>query len=304
MTVNPEFNQPIVEQPPIGFLLADWMMQKDIPGGWRLWRELIRIGYLNKVARYRISGPCRDTDIYVPLGRMESSKSKSTVAEYEEDLVRVLAEASNAQRSPVLAIDCGADIGMVSTGLIRSISNLDELVAFEPNNDAYSFLAGTLNANQVNARALNLGVGDRAARGELASPDFSDDAHSMFVQEQTDGSIEIVPVDEVVECKGRFVVLKIDVEGNERGVIVGAQKLLSDSTGFAVSFEANKTVCASLGQEPNDILKDLSKFRNIWAVVAEIPEMTVDPDRPFFEQVSDFPLPEGRPVYNIVAITE
>lgn len=290
-------------RPPVAFCVTDWLMRRNVRGAYRLWKLLLEAGLMSRTVRYTIPGRFRSTDIFVPLGRPESSVSAEFVRAYEDFLVAAIAEPANASGHRVLAIDCGADIGIVASALIREIEHIDELIAFEPNETANRHLAATLMSAPVPARALNCAVGAASGRGRLVAPPHASDAHSLFVEPCTDGPILITTLDEAMDGRGRYIALKVDVEGTERDVLDGARRLLRDAPGFAVAFEANRTVCMSRGDDPCETIRRLSAIRPVRLVIAELPAFSIDPDTPFFDQVGDIIPHTGRPIFNIVVST-
>jgi hypothetical protein len=54
---------------------------------------------------------------------------------------------------------------------------------------------------------------------------------------------------------------------------------------FALLFEAHREVCERTGVDPSEVLRWLADVRPVRHQVAERRDLTIDPSRPFFEQV-------------------
>ena len=127
-------------------------------------------------------------------------------------------------------VDVGANVGLFSAYLFDTYR---EFVLFEPSPSSFRAIEETLRLNpRVNAKAVNIGVADAA--GEM---DFLDlgrcSTTSRFVAERASGDPRpLVKIacdtldDRLAHVEGKLSI-KIDVEGFEERVLLGARKLLS-----------------------------------------------------------------------------
>lgn len=289
-------------RPPVLFSLSRRMIRAGVPGGYRLWSALHARGALDRIVRYEIGGPARSVPIYVPLGRSVSSWSAREIGRYEHRVIRLIAEEAARLGGAFRLADCGADIGMVTTALLRASAQIEEVTALEPNEEAFAVLTRTLAAAPVPARAVGMAVGDRTGRVRLVTP-TGQDAHAAYVELDEAGPISLTRLDDVLAADGRGLVLKIDVEGGEDAVVAGASGLLAATPRFVVAFEAHRGVAARTGRDPGAVLRRLAGIAPIRVRVAEMPGLRLDPVRGLFAQVDAAGGASSR-VLNVVASTE
>lgn len=276
-----------VGAPPFLFRLARWMIGRAAPGGYRLWTTLHNAGALNRIVRYDLKGAARSAPLYVPLYRRESSWSEAEVGRYSKDLVAATVRRIAEIGFAAVLFDCGADIGMVASALIRDSLLVRSVVAFEPNGESYPLLALSAAAWPAPARAVNAAVGARSGRGRLTAPGPGHDQHAFFMAEDPAGPIEIRRIDDEAAPEGCTVVLKIDVEGAEHEVVRGAMETLARAPAFVVIFEAHPKVAERTGADPSETIRLLRTIRPVTIEIAELPDVAIDPDRPFFAQLGD-----------------
>jgi hypothetical protein len=108
------------------------------------------------------------------------------------------------------------------------------------------------------------------------------------------GGFPVTTVD-ALTLKATNVLLKIDVEGGEIGVIRGALRTLSEAEKAIVSVEAHPKVFGRTGIDPIMILRELAVIRSFKFIVAETGDANLDLSRPFFEQQK-----KDGTIYNIV----
>ncbi len=274
-----------VGAPPLLFKIARWMIGHDTPGGYRLWSLLRGAGALDRIVRYELKGRARSAPLYVPLYRGESSWSEAEVRGYSRDLVTAAVRRVAEFGLAAVLFDCGADIGMVASALIRDCALFRSVVAYEPNDESFPLLALSAAAWPVPARAVNAAVGARSGRGRLMTPGPDHDQHAFFIAEDDSGPIEIRRVDDEATSEGETVVLKIDVEGAEHEVVTGALATLTRAPAFVVIFEAHPEVAARTGGDPSETIRLLRSIRPVTVEVAEFPGVAIDPDKPYFAQL-------------------
>lgn len=142
----------------------------------------------------------------------------------------------------VIAVDCGANIGVFTTEWAKHMTGWGSVLAIEAQERVYYALAGNIAiANCFNARALHAAVG--AAPGSLRIPQPNYLAPATFGSlelrqtEQTEfigqnvsyAEENLIPVSMIsIDSLGlrRLDLLKIDVEGMEAEVLAGAHETI------------------------------------------------------------------------------
>ncbi len=274
-----------VSRSPILFQLARYLIRLGVPGGWRLWSRLYEKGALDIVVEYPLRGAVRSAPLRVPLYRKESSWSEPEIASYSRNIVQRTLRRVAQFGIPAVLIDCGADIGMVTSSFIRDCAQLIEVIAYEPNNNAFRFLAASATGWTMPSRIVNAAVSDHAGRGRLAAPKGEADEHAMFLIDDPDGPIEVRKVDSEAVPKDSLLVLKIDVEGAELDVVRGAAESLRKAPAFVVILEAHPKVAARTGIDPCEAMRFLGAICPIDIEIVELPDVMIDPALPFFDQL-------------------
>jgi FkbM family methyltransferase len=272
-------------RPPVLFKLARAMIRADIPGGWRLWRSLFERGALAVTAEYVISGPARSTPMRVPLDREDSSWSDKEIAGYGAYIVDATLRAAERLKGPFTLIDCGADIGMISASFLRATARVEALIAYEPNPNSFSYLSQSAAMWGIPVALRQAAVSDYSGRGRLVASSADASEHARYIIEDPKGPIAVRKVDEETVDPAHAVLLKIDVEGEEERVARGALATLRSARDFVVVFEAHPRVAERTGNEPGEVLRLLMSVRPIEITIAELPDVRIDPARPFFEQL-------------------
>jgi FkbM family methyltransferase len=129
-------------------------------------------------------------------------------------------------------IECGANIGSHTVAMARRVAPGGTVYAYEPQRGCYALLQTQIALNGLkNVVALNQGVGAQA--GKLWLPTWNDETETNF------GGVSLVASDpgngyqvDVVDLDSAFPelpvkLLKVDVEGMEHDVLVGARQLIS-----------------------------------------------------------------------------
>jgi FkbM family methyltransferase len=253
-----------------------------------------RLGLLKCVVRYPVGG---GLSIDVPLYRRANQWDARQVVEYEAPFLDAMAAAINRIRAPVTFIDCGADIGLFSVGLVARCRAIGRVIAFEPDPLACELLARNLARLPCQATVHQQAVGAKCERGELVG-DPSGSEHAQYVTASDGGSVEIVALDDAMswdENPQPALALKIDVEGQELAVLQGAERLLRGARQWVVGFEAHRLVALRTGIDPIECARYLRRLRACRFTIAERPEFLLSLERGFFEQTG------GDEVLNIVA---
>jgi FkbM family methyltransferase len=217
--------------------------------------------------------------------------------DYEHKSIDYLRAIVSRFSAPVLLIDCGADIGLMSLRLISECPNIKRVIAFEPNPKSFSFLQQNFHFLGIDAEARNQAVSNFQGRAELKHPDFDGHDHAAFIVSSPAGDIDVCTIDSLDINEINCLILKIDVEGEEYSVIQGAVETLARAKNFVVVFEAHSQQATRTHMEPTALIAYLNKIKPCKAGVVEMPDHEIDLNRPFFEQ-----FPQG--IFNICVYPE
>jgi FkbM family methyltransferase len=145
-----------------------------------------------------------------------------------------------------VVLDIGANIGMVTVLLSDLVGKNGHVHSFEPNPSLLDGLKQTISRNKITNVTLHpVALGSRQGMLELMVPSHNKGAGSLVRhkgRENCDAvSVQVATLDEI--CKNEEIrsirLVKIDVEGFETEVFLGAQQLLSTIQPDAILFELN-----------------------------------------------------------------
>lgn len=276
-------------QPPWSFRLASFLNRHGIRGGYRLLDTAAALGWLDGLVRYELT---RDVAILVPLARRENRWTQEEVESYEWRPVAQFCERLAALAAPVRLVDCGADIGLFSARVAARVPGLIEVLAFEPNAEAFAVLERNVALLGRPAQARCAALGSFSGRGVLRSTERDRSAHAQFVVQAPagGGDFDVLRIDDLGIPRDAALGLKIDVEGDELEVLRGARSTLAEVPRYVIAFEAHREVCRRTGVDPCEVLRWLGELRPVEFVVSERRDLALDPARPFFEQVDSPPI--------------
>lgn len=282
-------------RPPWHFRLAMHLIRRRIRGGYRLVETARRLGWLNVVVPYTLE---EGLALDVPLYRRENLMTEEEAREYEAPAIALLAaEVKGRRPAPVTLVDCGADIGLISTLLSARCSNVARILAFEPNPEAFPILKSNVERLSPAGECHPAAVSDFSGRAELRSPRADATGHARFIVSCPEGDIPVMRVDDLGIDPRHGLLLKIDVEGAELGVLRGAAATLSAAAWFVVLFEAHPEVARRTGIDPIECVRLLSSLGDCRFQVAETPGIRLMEDRPFYDQVP-------RQICNVICVAE
>jgi FkbM family methyltransferase len=144
----------------------------------------------------------------------------------------------------LIAVDCGANIGVHTVEWAKHMTGWGGVFAFEAQERIYYALAGNIAINNCfNARAVNAAVSSRSGAMKIPQPNYLAHAsfgslelkqleRSEFIGQEIDYSEDKLVTVPMVHLDAfnfpRLDLLKIDVEGMELEVIEGAAKIIAE----------------------------------------------------------------------------
>jgi FkbM family methyltransferase len=161
----------------------------------------------------------------------------------EVDLVlRLLNWRREFHGDGVLALDCGANIGVHTIAWAKHMTGWGSVLAFEAQERVFYALAGNICLNNcLNARALQVAVGDQDGTLSIPVPDYnrpgSFGSLELVFNDNTENigqpidyrqeALQPVPARRLDDLRPpRVDLLKIDVEGMEMSVLRGAMDIV------------------------------------------------------------------------------
>ena len=127
-------------------------------------------------------------------------------------------------------VDVGANVGYFSLLLARCVAPTGCVVAFEPNPRVMSALRQNIARNEASiARVIPVATAAGAAGGSARFAVERRSTRGKVVPEGGDFEVEVTTVDDAAERYGSPRLLKVDVEGAELDVLVGARRVLEET---------------------------------------------------------------------------
>jgi len=158
----------------------------------------------------------------------------SKYGRYEGEVGSILSELITKDTT---FIDVGANIGYFTILFSRLAK---EVYAFEPVPSVFSSLSGNISLNNLqNVRALQYAVSKERGRLRIFESRISEGHDSTIRRSEHDKSILVdgVSLDEVIEPSVGDVVMKVDTEGSEMDVLLGALGLIRSGKVSAIVLE-------------------------------------------------------------------
>ena len=168
------------------------------------------------------------------------------------------------------AVDVGANLGVFTTVLAAGVGATGKVLAFEPTGASAALLERTLTANDLShAHVIRAALSDRAGRGLLEigdTPELNALTEAATAGRETE-AVDLLTLDDALGDHGVAEVdfLKIDAEGAEYRVGLGARRMLENSEplvlfeirhGGAPRFELFELL-GSLGLDPYRLVPGL-----------------------------------------------
>jgi FkbM family methyltransferase len=154
-------------------------------------------------------------------------------------------------------LDIGANIGMVTVLLSDLVGENGHVHSFEPNPSLCDGIRQAIIRNEItNVTLYPIALGSKQDTLELIVPNENKGSASLIRNKGRANcdvvNVQVVPLDEI--CKGEGIgsirLIKIDVEGFETEVFLGAQNMLSGLRPDAILFELNERTERQFNEEP------------------------------------------------------
>ena len=152
-------------------------------------------------------------------------------------------------------IDVGANVGTTVIPAAIRVGSKGMVYAFEPHPRIFSYLKSNVRLNKLaNVVTYNFAVGQ--CSGELGFSDLiADDMN--FVLDKGKIAVPAITLDDCLAGTARIALLKIDVEGYEKFVLLGSVETLKKTE--CIYLELSAAHFAKYGYQTKDILELLTK---------------------------------------------
>jgi FkbM family methyltransferase len=239
------------------------MIRSGIRGGYRLIDFAERWGRLDVIARYQLG----DVSFHAPLYRKDNRWDNWDVSNYEQAPVELFCNVL-AGWPEVTLLDCGADIGIISSLVVARSPGVKQVLAFEPNGEVRDLLRMNLAALKIPATAFTKAVSSHNGKGTLKRPPYDASDHARYLVPGEDGEVETLTIDSLGIFEPNLAI-KIDVEGGEIDALKGAEQTIRQARNCVILLEANPRVARRLSHDPCETLRYLSTIRKFSFLVAE-----------------------------------
>lgn len=153
---------------------------------------------------------------------------------YEWRELKIMLDACERLK-PEVFFDVGANLGLYSCVLAKN-NAVPRVVAFEPDRANHARMLANLKINGLSERVElhEMAVGAAAGSANLVPSEPSNRGMSQLATgEETGGySVPVGSLDDMFQLDGTTIAVKIDVEGFELEVLMGAAQLLTRNKGF------------------------------------------------------------------------
>jgi FkbM family methyltransferase len=271
------------------------LQKKDWRGKHRLYVWLSK-HFAHKVITHKID----NRPFSVPVGEwcfwLEKGPENYYLAEFLP-----FCDLLNQLNAPFTLFDLGADIGTVSSLVSVHSKNLKSVVAFEPNPQSFEVLKTNLGSFTQQTQCVPAAVSNYEGFASFhAAPDRLND-HEGYIDENREGDTVVTSLDSWQEKHDEFelegiLALKIDVEGQESQLLLGAQKLMQQADKVILLIEIHPEVLARTNDSPEDLFAAAEQCRDFDWTVPLYDNKPINRKLSFFEQV-----PMGQ--YDIIGVS-
>lgn len=148
-------------------------------------------------------------------------------------------------------VDVGANIGTVTLTAASRVGPQGSVYAFEPHPRIFGYLIDNIKLNGFdNVRAFNLALG--SGEGSVLFSDIHNDDQNAIIKGGKGITTPMQTLDAIRIVEPVIHLLKIDTEGYEKFVLLGASKLLEKT--LVVYFECWDQLFAKYGYQTEEVL--------------------------------------------------
>ncbi len=171
----------------------------------------------------------------------------------------------NILKPGMTIVDIGANVGLYSVIASKVVGKKGRVYSFEPEPLNYKVLKKNISLNNCqNVLCEQMALGDKSGTAYLFKEARSIGTHSMIKKKhgsQEKISVKVTKLDEYFSSTKKIDAIKIDVEGFELSVLVGARMILKNVNYLFFEFTKNER-----NDETTKFIKHLSGFRYFYLI--------------------------------------
>ncbi|MFT6879503.1 MAG: FkbM family methyltransferase [Psychromonas sp.] len=206
-----------------------------------------------------------------------------------EEHVFKIVKSRLQKNSDLILFDVGANVGTYTEFLLKNFSSTCQIYSFEPSKITFAELKRNYSINGVHLQ--NLGLGKQNETIKLYKDVENSTLASAFKRTLNDNSLESFELMEVQTLDHfcgknnieKIDFLKIDVEGFDLNVILGANQLIKEQKISIIQFEFGGTQI-----EPRLFLKDFWDILSEQYEIARVLKDGLDPIEAYHERIENF----------------
>jgi FkbM family methyltransferase len=267
----------------------------EVPGKYRFY-EATR----NKCKRLLISYFIKDCEFSVPWDQWCFWQNYGPNNYYLEEILP-FTQILNDKLEHFDFIDLGADVGVVSALVNKHCNNLHSIIALEPNPTVFNILQQNLANISPNHLTFKKAISNFDGYGQFSFHSEQGSDHEGHLINNMSGETEVTTLDSLIKNNNitlkKNIAIKIDVEGQERAMFLGAEDTIKKANKVVILLELHPYVLKRDNQTPEDLLIAAEKLRNFTWFVPLQGNKEVNRTVDFYEQ---FPLQQ----YDIIGIAD
>ena len=278
-----------------------WLQKKDWRGKHRFYVWLSQ-NFANKVIMHTIDS----RPFCVPVGEWCFWLEKGPENYYLDEFLP-FCDVLNTLNTPFTLFDLGADIGTVSSLVAVHCKNLENVAAFEPNPKSFEVLKSNLDNLRQPVKSVKSAVSNFNGFATFHADPARLNDHEGYIDNSAEGDTVVTSLDNWLVIQNqkseqhdflleKTLALKIDVEGQEIQLLLGAKALIKNADKVIILIEVHPQVLARTHHTPDDLFATAEQFRDFDWTVPLYKNTPVNRDLSFFEQV-----PVGQ--YDIIGIS-
>lgn len=187
----------------------------------------------------------------------------------KKDLKKEISAINKLIEKDDMVFDIGSNIGILSAIYSRLTGNNGKVYSFEPVNETFLRLKENLALNRCdNVMPIKIALSDNSGSSEMQIFDESLSGLNSLAKlkyptyNSNNVTVKTETLDNICAQLGITDIdfLKIDVEGFEKEVLVGASALLKNNQIKFIQFEISDVPLSSSGKTPEEVVNVLKKY--------------------------------------------